>query len=772
MAGVLNYHEPEWGISLVFRAVCGKMLRHLPTNMAKKKQKDQDYDSGFKRPQLNLKKGTQRGLAVVIFIVLSILFTLSLADIAGPFGEVSHRVMKLAFGWMAYGVPLIFLMVAASLLKQTDEPDPEKSNTISTHAYVGAVFLTLSLTGLLHLVVIRNDYTLAFARVKDGLGGGYLGLFTSYPLIQVMGFVASLVVMLAAIIISLIITFNVPILDLFKRRPKPVEEIKPGAKPATPLKINNGASGFTKEDVGELNSAVKKDKLEPVVNNMGDLKLGTQAAPKMMMTDKNWKLPSLDLLEESKNKVDSGNIEANVSIVQKTLGDFGIEVEMGEVNVGPTVTQYTLRPAVGVKLSQIAALQNDLALALAASSLRMELPIPGKALVGLEIPNKSTAMVRIKEILGHPNFIEHESKVAFALGRDVSGQPIVTDLAKMPHLLIAGATGSGKSVAVNSILMSFLFRSSPSDVKMILVDPKRVELSLYNGIPHLLTGVITDHQQAVNALRWTVGEMDRRYKLLQEAGRRNIGEFNSSISDTSAVRKLPYLVLVIDELADLMSVAQNEVEAAIVRLAQMARAVGIHLIVATQRPSVDVITGLIKANITTRIAFAVASQVDSRTILDMAGAEKLLGAGDMLYTSSDLPKPKRIQGTYVHEKEIKKVTDFLKEQVGDVIYDHNIVERPQRDVTIPGFEGVGGNMDSNEDELLAEATETVRSAGKASASLLQRRLRVGYARAARLLDILEEKGVVGPGEGAKPREVYGATGDGSGDEEFSEEERQ
>lgn len=729
--------------------------------MARKKQKDSD-DSGFRRPQLNLKKDTQRGVAVVVFIVLSILFTLSLANIAGPAGQIANRVTRLTFGWMAYGVPLIFLLVATALLKQNDGDSEEERNTVSTHAYVGAVFLTLSLTGLLHLTVIRNDYTQAFARVKEGVGGGYLGLFTSYPLIQLMGFWASLVILLAAITISLIVTFNVSITSLFKRKPKPEVEEQP-LKAKQALKINNGDVGFVKEKVGDLSGSVKdvREKLEPKVNQMGDLSPATtQAAPKMQPIDKNWKLPSLDLLDESKTKVDSGNIESNVSIIQKTLSDFGIEVEMGDVNVGPTVTQYTLRPAVGVKLSQIAALQNDLALALAASSLRMELPIPGKALVGLEIPNNSKATVRIREILAHPAFVEHESKLAFALGRDVAGSPIVTDMAKMPHLLIAGATGSGKSVAVNSVLLSFLFRSSPSDVKLILIDPKRVELSLYNGLPHLLTGVITDHQQAVNALRWTVGEMDRRYKLLQEVGKRNIGEFNAA----STITKLPYLVLVIDELADLMSVAQNDVEAAIVRLAQMARAVGIHLVVATQRPSVDVITGLIKANITTRIAFAVASQVDSRTILDMAGAEKLLGAGDMLYTSSDLPKPKRIQGTYVNEKEIKKVTDFLKEQSGDVIYDHNIVEKPIRDVTIPGFEGVSDGGD--EDTLLLEATDVVRQAGKASASLLQRRLRVGYARAARLLDMLEEKGIVGPGEGAKPREVYGASS--SDDEGFGE----
>ncbi|HYC79978.1 MAG TPA: DNA translocase FtsK 4TM domain-containing protein, partial [Candidatus Binatia bacterium] len=375
--------------------------------MGRKKQKNEDQENGFRRPQLNLKKDTQRGVAVVVFVVLTILSALSLLDIAGPFGEITNRVTRLTFGWMAYGVPFIFLMVAAALLKQ-EEPEDVGTNTVSTHAYVGAVFLTLSLTGLLHLIVIKNDYTQAFVRVKEGLGGGYLGLFTSYPLIQLMGFVASLVVLLAAIVISLLITFNVSIVDLFKRKPKPAEDLK--AKPA-PLKINNGDVGFVKEQVGAVNKAIapEREKLEQKVNTMGDLSAGTQAAPKMQMVDKNWKLPSLDLLEESKTKVDSGNIEANVSIIQKTLADFGIEVEMGEVNVGPTVTQYTLRPAVGVKLSQIAGLQNDLALALAASSLRMELPIPGKALVGLEIPNKSTAMVRIREILAHPNFVEHQS---------------------------------------------------------------------------------------------------------------------------------------------------------------------------------------------------------------------------------------------------------------------------------------------------------------------------------------------------------------------------
>ncbi len=708
--------------------------------MARKRNQN-SYDlPNFKRPQLNLKRDTRKGVAVVVFVVLAILFSLSLLNLAGPLGEVMTKVLKLVFGWVRYVVPLIFLAVAAALFRQ---PAEEESSKVSTHAYVGAVFLTLTLTGLLHLLVMRTDVNQAFDLVKIGRGGGYFGILTSYPLMHFMGFVASAVILVAGIIISLLVTFNVSFMELFKFRDSADPKSKLAPKPQ--LKIYNGAAaGFTKESVGEPNRAVKP-RADVMVNNLDELTPNTKV--KLSTPDKNWKLPPLDLLDDVKTKVDSGNIEANVAIIQKTLNDFGVDVEMGEVNVGPTVTQYTFRPAVGVKLSQIAGLQNDLALALAASSIRMELPIPGKALVGIEIPNKSTALVRLKEIIGSVPFSESSSKLTFALGRDVAGHPMIADLTKMPHLMIAGATGSGKSVAINTLLVSWLYRGSPSEIKMILVDPKRVELSLYNGLPHLLTPVITDHQKAVNALKWAVAEMDRRYKLLSEVHKRNIAEYNSS-----SLIQLPYIIVVVDELADLMSLAQNEVEAAIVRLAQMARAVGIHLVVATQRPSVDVITGLIKANITARMAFAVASQVDSRTILDNAGAEKLLGSGDMLYITSDLPKPKRIQGTYVTEKEIKKVVDFLKEQSGSVLYDEQITEKPQKGVSIPGFEGSGGD---DEDDLMNEAIETVRAAGKASASLLQRRLRVGYARAARLLDILEDKGIIGPGDGAKPREVYG-----------------
>lgn len=709
--------------------------------MSRKKQKNHP-ENAFVRSQLNLGKETRKTVMVVFLFVLAILLGLSLSGSAGNFGAVAKQILKLAFGWMAYGSPLIFVMTALALLKQSDD---DQTNTVSTHAYVGSVLLTLTITGLLHLIVIRNDVGQSFDLVKEGSGGGYLGVLTSYPLMNLMGFIGSLVVLSAGVIISLLVTFNISYKDIFAK--SPVDDNLAIKSKIPQLKINNAASaGFVKESVGEPNRALKDDRREPIVNNLADMKLASGGKPKVSPEDKNWKYPSLDLLEDAKTKVDSGNIEMNVSIIQKTLSDFGIDVEMGEVNVGPTVTQYTLRPAVGVKLAQIGGLQNDLALALSASSIRMELPIPGKGLVGIEIPNKSTAMVRLKEILSTPVFADSSSKLTFSLGRDVAGHPMIADLARMPHLLIAGATGTGKSVALNTLLISFLFRASPSEIKLILIDPKRVELSMYNGLPHLLTPVVTDHQQAVNALKWAVGEMDRRYKLLSEVHKRNITEYNAS-----SLLRLPYVIVVVDELADLMSVARNDVEATIVRLAQMARAVGIHLVVATQRPSVDVITGLIKANITARMALTVASQVDSRTILDMSGAEKLLGSGDMLYLTSDLPKPKRIQGAYVGEREIKKVTDFIREQAGAVIYDQQIVEKPVRDITIPGFD----NGSESDDELLPEAIEAVTAAGKASASLLQRRLRVGYARAARLLDMLEEKGLIGPGDGAKPREVYG-----------------
>lgn len=723
-----------------------------------KKYKKQKTERSLPTPKLNLSAETKRGIAVILFAVLFLFAGLALVGAAGNVGDQVAQTLRFGFGYIAYFVPFVFLLIGLSLHRQKID---EEKHPFYFRTYLGALILAGSLAGLIHVFYMNEDVS-AFEVVGQSLGGGYLGAIFAYPFYASTGFIASLVFLVALMLIGLLVTFDV---SLSKLLPGKQDQEKSGVNyEVGPVKINGMIkTGFISEKVQDSNKAAqvvipeKKKPLEQSIN-IGSSK-PTDMPAIVLDERKDWKLPPFDLLDDSKNAVDSGNIEVNVSLIQKTLADFGIDVEMGEVNVGPTVTQYTLRPAVGVKLSQIAALQNDLALALSASSLRMELPIPGKSLVGIEIPNKTGTIVRLREVIQTEDFVNHPSNLVFGLGRDVSGKPIIADLAKMPHLLVAGATNSGKSICINSFLISLLYKNTPQDVKFIVVDPKRVEMSVYNGIPHLLTPIITDHEKAVNALKWAVAEMERRYKLLAEAGKRNILEYNEA-----APSKLFYLVVIIDELADLMSVARNDVEAAIVRLSQMARAVGIHLVLATQRPSVEVITGLIKANITSRIAFSVASQVDSRTIIDSAGADKLLGNGDMLFIVAETPKPRRIQGAYVGGNEVHKVVDFFKKQTGAVIYNEEIVEKPKSQMNIPGF-----SSGDEEDELLREAEETVRQAGKASASLLQRRLRVGYARAARLLDLLENKGIIGPGDGAKPREVYGSSEMGSvADEDFDD----
>jgi len=454
----------------------------------------------------------------------------------------------------------------------------------------------------------------------------------------------------------------------------------------------------------------------------------------------------MDLLDQRNDKPTSGDIVHNREVIRRTLETFGINVEMAEVAVGPTVTQFAFKPADGIKLSRIVGLNNDLALALAAHPIRIEAPIPGKSLVGVEVPNKSVATVGLREMFESKEFRERKGSLSFILGKDVSGKAWTADLAKMPHLLVAGATGSGKSVGLNVLIMSYLYTLGPDDVKFIMVDPKRVELQVYNGIPHLITPVITKVPETVNALKWALREMDRRLDLLGAMSAKDIASYNARVQE-----RLPYIVIIIDEMADLMASSGSEVEGPIVRLAQMSRAVGIHLVLATQRPSVDVITGLIKANVPGRIAFAVASATDSRTILDQQGAEKLLGRGDMLISSNDIPVPKRLQGAFVSEAEIGRVVAFVKSKYDPPDYDPGVVERPAGGHTV-----MGPGSDEDSDPLIPDAKEEIIRAGKASASLLQRRLKVGYARAARLLDLLEQEGFIGPGDGAKPREILKA----------------
>ena len=474
---------------------------------------------------------------------------------------------------------------------------------------------------------------------------------------------------------------------------------------------------------------------------------------------KSYPLPPTNLLENDREIPNSGDTRVNSAIIKKTLQNFDIQVEMSEINIGPTVTQYTLKPAEGVKLSRITALSNDLSLSLASHPIRIEAPIPGRSLVGIEVPNKVRAQVRMRNLIENPNFKNSLSNLIIVLGRDVSGIPLYADLARMPHLLVAGATGTGKTIFLNTLILSLLYKNSIETLKFILIDPKRVEFTLYSGLPHLLCPVIHDPQRSINALKWLTGEMERRFEVFAQAGARDIGSYNEKVEKDQNFELMSYIVLIVDELADLMAARGREIEAGIVRLAQMARAVGIHLVVATQRPSVEVITGLIKANITSRITFQVASQVDSRTVIDAAGAEKLLGLGDLLYISADTVKPKRIQGPYVSEKELKRAVNYTKSKFGeersesDQVMEAELLKELEKTTEVTPS-GLSEDFSFGEDPLYEEARGVVFEARKASASLLQRRLRIGYARAARLIDILEERGVVGPANGAKPRDVF------------------
>ncbi len=467
-----------------------------------------------------------------------------------------------------------------------------------------------------------------------------------------------------------------------------------------------------------------------------------------LASDPNWQLPSIDLLNQKQDKADAGDVEGNAAIIHDTFENFSIDVEMEGANIGPRVTQYTLKPPTGVKLTKITALENNLALDLAAHSIRMEAPIPGKRAVGIEVPNIKPAVVRVSSLLQSREWQAVKGPLGFVIGKDISGQPIVADLAKMPHMLVAGQTGSGKSVMINTFLTSLLYRNSPSDLKLILVDPKQVEMAPYADIPHLLTPVINEPEKCISALKWAVAEMERRLRTMAEVGKRNIVEYN----DLKKEEGMPHIVIVIDELADLMMMAARDVEALIVRLAQKARAAGIHLVLATQRPSVDVITGLIKANVPARIAFTVASQVDSRTIIDQMGAEKLLGRGDMLLLTSDMPKPKRIQAALIEDAETAKVMDFIRMQRPPA-YDDEVVSQP---VVLNGKGGIVADMGpggDGDDDMWQDAVRVVIEGRKASTSLLQRRLRIGYGRAARLIEQMEEQGIVGQADGSRPREV-------------------
>ncbi|MDO8505434.1 MAG: DNA translocase FtsK [bacterium] len=691
-----------------------------------------------------LKLETRREIVMIFLFTLAGLFLLSYFGVAGKAGTFLEGALKGFLGSLRPALPIA--LIAAGAFMGSAKP---KGTTI-----FGIILLLISSAAGFHLIQYPGDA--AVAAVRLGLGGGYVGLFLAYPLFQIFGLWAAGIILVALILISLSLLFSTPLSALLSLAGHLGRGLRRAGNSLTSSrgpKIHGDYDDTPSQQTLEF----EEHEIEPQKSGTDnteteDKKEGTDKAPETITDEfkpaKRRRLGPvsipLEILDKNGSKPVAGNIRERQEIIEKTLANFGITVEMGDVSVGPTVTQYTFRPAEGVKLVAITALLNDLSLALAAHPLRIEAPIPGKSLVGIEVPNEQISTVRLREILESIEWKQRQSPLTLVLGRDVSGKPWLGDLARMPHLLVAGSTGSGKTVCLNTIILSLLYQNSPDDLKLLLIDPKRVELPAYNGVPHLISPAITDVKQTIQALRWAIVEMERRFQILAGAGARDIKSFNEANGGDD---RMPYLVIVVDELADLMVSAASEVEGSIIRLAQMSRAVGIHLILATQRPSVDVITGLIKANITSRIAFAVASLMDSRTILDTSGAEKLLGRGDMLFVSAELGKPKRIQGAFVSDQEIKKVVAHLK-GLGTPDY----IDL-QAKSTASFMTSEPGTLGSEDDPLLDEAKTFILQAGKASASLLQRRLKVGYARAARMLDLLEAEGFIGPADGAKPREV-------------------
>ncbi len=660
-----------------------------------------------KNKRFERKEKFRKEIIGIFFIFLGIFLFLSFFKGGGKVGEVLISFFNSFFGKGAYIFPFLLIIEGVLLLQKK-----EINLAWNISGFLGQIFL----------------FAFFFEILKETWGGD-IGMFLGGFLKMFLGTPGSLVLVILLIILSFSFQIGVPVRDLFK---KFIPQRKKGMKE---LKLQKVPSKLKVSPEKE-----KKSKLFP----LSKLSIKTKA-PK----ENSYKTLPLHLLEKEENSPISGDLKTNAKIIQKTLENFGISVEMGEINVGPTVTQYTFRPAQGIKLSKVISLQNDLALALASHPIRIEAPIPGKSLVGVEVPNKKRAIVRLRNVISFPGF--KKTPLTFALGKDVRGNSFFASLEKMPHLLVAGATGTGKTVFLNSMIVSFLLKNSPQILRLILVDPKRVEFNLYESVPHLLAfQPIISYSKIMPALKWLIEEMQERLEILKMAKKRNIEAFNKDKEVIKKYKKIPYLLLIIDELADIMITKGKEFESLVVRLAQLGRAVGIHLILSTQRPSVEVLTGLIKANITSRIAFQVPSQVDSRTILDIAGAERLLGRGDMLFLGPESAKPKRYQAPFVSSKEIKRICEYVKKRDSkrekdelDLRFEEYLREAEKKEK-----EGI-----PIDDELYEEAKRLVIETQKASASFLQRRLKVGYARAARLLDMLESEGIVGPAQGAKPREV-------------------
>ena len=747
------------------------------------------------------KKRDNANISIITMVIFSVLLGVLIYNQSGIMGQQISSILSGVMGFIKYIVPIGTFLIAIYKLCNKKEDAYIKLFQYALLLVCVAIFM--------HIVYLPKDVeqfsngfldtvTRAYEQGKtDDKVGGVIGAIGAIPLTKLLGKVGASILVLGVELILIILIFNINPIEEIRVRLAEREErklaeekerIKEERKKPTVMKVEENedkketrrekrlrekeeqrraalelddqitinlnddgksskkkaSEGYIEENLFKKEQEQKQEKVKEVL----------QLEHALTVEDEHYEFPPVQLLSEGEKKSVKGGKKAvtdTAAKLQKTLYSFGVSAKVENVSVGPAITRYELKPAEGVRVSKIANLADDIALNLAAETIRIEAPIPGKQAVGIEIPNKENEIVHLRDIIDCSKFIEHKSKLAFALGKDVAGEEVVTDIAKMPHVLIAGATGSGKSVCINTLIASIIYKAKPSEVKLVMVDPKVVELSVYNGIPHLLIPVVTDPKKAAGALAWAVQEMENRYSLFASKNVRDIKGYNEELDKEGSTEKLPQIVIIIDELADLMMVSSKEVEDSICRLAQKARAAGMHLVIATQRPSVDVITGIIKANIPSRISFAVSSQVDSRTILDMAGAEKLLGKGDMLFYPAGAAKPTRVQGAFISDKEVEKVVDFVKAN-GEATYNDDILEQIEK-ANSTDKEIEEQENDDDTDPLLMEAIEVVVETGQASTSFIQRRFKVGYARAGRIIDQMEERGVISGYQGSKPREV-------------------
>ena len=709
------------------------------------------------KPQHSLPAGFWSQVGAVLLILLSLLLVVSWFGVGGPVLQWIDMASTKTIGYTAYALPVLLIYLAVETFRAEDNQLP----------------VVVKFAAVLEIVWFSGLFGLLKTSLRPDAGGFVGDILNTATLKMVDSAIAAIFYLVMAFITVLFITQTSPF-TVFSKLWQMIKSDRSEDDKNRSIMKRAAKAQSTDEDKKVSLGDIKLNAGVPIINTNKEKKSLLKRAEKpekvseeqalVATRDPNWQAPSLDLLEKNEGGADAGDTRQNAQIIHDTLSEFNIDAAMGDINVGPKVTQYTLRPPSGVKLTRITALETNIALNLAAQSLRIEAPIPGQKAVGIEVPNRKAAEVRLYSTLVSKQWTTSRDPLSFTIGKDISGQVVVGELGKMPHLLIAGQTGSGKSVMINTLLTSLLYRNSPSDMKLILVDPKQVEMAPYEDIPHLLTPVITEPEKTISALKWAVNEMERRYKLLAAEKIRNIRDYNKKLQ--SRAKKIaiadengnvqqhedgsmPYIVIVVDEMADLMMIAKRDVEALIVRLAQKARAVGIHLVLATQRPSVDVITGLIKANVPARISFTVASQVDSMTILDQAGAEKLLGQGDMLFYTPSMSKPKRIQGAWVTDDEVNKITDHLRMQMAPQ-YNDEVVAQP---VQLNGKGGVIMDFSEGGDDKFKDAVRVVVERRKASTSMLQTRLGIGYQRAARIIEEMEERGIIGAANGSKPRDV-------------------